>query len=134
MSLQTRVGIDLAQISQVAASLEKFGEAYMKRIFTPAEISYCSQSPLIAAARFAARFAAKEAALKALQLEDQALDLKSFEVTLTPGGACVLALHGEARRLADAAGWSSWSLSMTHEGDYAMAVVMVLVTGRGESR
>jgi holo-[acyl-carrier protein] synthase len=117
------VGIDLVQISQVASSLHKLGDAYVTRIFTPTEIAYCSSNPIVAPSRFAARFAAKEATLKALRLNDQGLDLRAIEVKQMPGGWSEIELHGAARDLAEAAGWLSCSVSISHEGDYATAVV-----------
>jgi holo-[acyl-carrier protein] synthase len=120
------VGIDLVQISQVAAALNRLGDAYMKRIWTEGEISYCTTAPVMAPARFAARFAAKEATLKALRLNDEGVDLRNVEVKQTAGGWCELELHGRAEELARAAHWRSWSLSLSHEGDYATAVVAVM--------
>jgi holo-[acyl-carrier protein] synthase len=124
---QIIVGVDLMQVSQVARSLDSLGEAYMRRICTAEEIAYCNTNPMMAPARFAARFAAKEATLKVLRLDDQGLDLRAIEVRQMPGGWCDLVLHGRARELAEQAGWSSWSVSLSHEGDYANAVVAVIV-------
>jgi holo-[acyl-carrier protein] synthase len=121
------VGIDLVQISQVASSLDRLGDAYMTRIFTSDEIAYCSTSPAMAPSRFAARFAAKEATLKALRLEDQGVDMRSIEVRQMPGGWSEIALSGRAQELASTAGWSSWSVSLSHEGDYATAVVTAII-------
>ena len=125
---KTRIltGIDLMQVSQVAASLGRLGDSYMARICTPEEIAYCNSSAVMAPARFAARFAVKEATLKALRLADHGLDLRSIEVKQAAGGWCELELHGRAEELARAAGWLSWSVSLSHEGDYAVAVVTVL--------
>lgn len=133
MNFFPRVGVDIVLVSHVAASLDRLGEAYTKRIFTADEIHYCASNPVLAPARFAARFAAKEAALKALHLDDEGLDLRNVEVKQTPGGWCELVLHGAAKTKAEAAGWASWSLSMSHEGDHAAAVVMVLASeGKGD--
>ncbi len=121
------VGIDLVQISQVASSLSRIGDAYVNRIFTAGEIAYCSTNAIVAPARYAARFAAKEATLKALRLIDQGMDLRSIEVKQMPGGWSDIELHGTARELAEKAGWTSWSLSISHEGDYATAVVTAVV-------
>jgi holo-[acyl-carrier protein] synthase len=121
------VGIDLVQISQVASSLDRLGDAYMTRIFTPGEIAYCSTSPTMAPSRFAARFAAKEATLKALRLEDQGMDMRAIEVQQMPGGWSEIVLSGRARELAESSGWSSWSVSLSHEGDYATAVVAAVI-------
>ena len=59
-----RVGIDLVQISRIAASLEQFGDQFMRRLFTDGEIAYATAAPALTAERLAARFAAKEAAKK----------------------------------------------------------------------
>src|SRR6266852_4583657 len=65
-----RVGIDLVSVREVARSLERFGERYVRRVFTVREAAYCrAAAGRAAAARFAVRFAAKEAALKALDPE-----------------------------------------------------------------
>jgi holo-[acyl-carrier protein] synthase len=122
------VGIDLVQISQVATSLHQIGDAYVNRIFTPAEIAYCSANPIVAPSRYAARFAAKEATLKALHLDDQGVDLRTIEVKQMPGGWTEIVLHGPAKDLAEAAGWVSCSVSLSHEGDYATAVVAATAT------
>src|SRR6185503_274065 len=128
LSLPTvAVGIDLVQISQVASSLDRLGDAYMNRIFTVDEIAYCSTSPAMAPSRFAARFAAKEATLKALRLEDQGVDMRTIEVRQMPGGWSEIALSGRAHELAKSSGWSSWSVSLSHEGDYATAVVAAVI-------
>jgi holo-[acyl-carrier protein] synthase len=121
------VGVDLVQVSQVARSLDSLGEAYMRRICTADEIAYCNANPMMAPARFAARFAAKEATLKALRLDDQGLDLRAIEVKQMPGGWTDLLLHGHALQLAQEAGWSSVSVSLSHEGDYACAVVAAII-------
>jgi len=128
------VGIDLVQISDVARSLDALGDRYMRRLFTDGEIAYCTASPEMSSARFAARFAAKEATLKALRLHDHGLDWRAIEVRQTPAGWCDLQLHGEAAALADRAGWISASLSLSHEGDYATAMVGVLTRSNDDQR
>lgn len=126
------VGVDLMQVSQVARSLDSLGEAYMRRICTAEEIATCTANPMMAPARFAARFAAKEATLKVLRLDDQGLDLRNIEVVQMPGGWTDLVLHGRALELAKAAGWSSVAVSLSHEGDYATAVVAVVIEPQGK--
>jgi holo-[acyl-carrier protein] synthase len=124
-----RVGVDLVRIAEVAESLERLGDAYAKRIFTDDEIAFCSAHPPLAPSRFAARFAAKEATLKALRMEDQGVDFRSIEVVRTPGGGTDLALHGHAAEWAQSAGWTSSAVSLSHEGDYAIAMVVAQVGG-----
>ena len=78
----------------------------------------------MAPSRLAARFAAKEAVLKVLRLTDQSFSWRSIEVARNPGGWCYVVLHGPMRHLANQAGFVAFSLSMTHEGAYAQAVVV----------
>jgi len=110
-----RVGIDLVQISRIADSLATFGERFLRRVFTDAELAYARDVP----ERLAARFAAKEAAKKALALDG--VSWRDLEVTRTPTGAVELVLHGAAHA---AAGGCELALSISHEGDVAAAVVI----------
>jgi holo-[acyl-carrier protein] synthase len=121
-----RMGFDLVQISTVAQSLERFGEAYERRIFTEGELHYARSGNALAAQRLAARFAAKEAVMKALQLSEAGVGWRDIEVIKRPSGDCDIALHGQAAEFADAAGARQILLSMSHDGDYAGANVCVL--------
>ena len=114
-----KVGIDLVDVSRIAASIDAFGDRFLRRVFTDGELAYAQASPALTAERLAARFAAKEAAKKALDLEGVAW--RDLEVVRSPSGACHLRLHGAARV---AAGALSFALSMSHEGDHATAVVI----------
>jgi holo-[acyl-carrier protein] synthase len=121
----SRVGIDLVQISRIEASLQRFGDRFLRRLFHADEIAYALQAPALSAQRLAARFAAKEAALKALRIADKGIAWHEIEVRRADDGDCTLLLHGAADAAAREAGMSIASLSLTHEGDYAGAVVLV---------
>jgi holo-[acyl-carrier protein] synthase len=114
-----RVGIDLVQISRITQSLETFGERFLRRIFTDAEICYARAAPASTGERLAVRFAAKEATKKALGLDG--IGWRDIEVCREASGACHLVLHGGAH---DAVGACQMALSMSHEGDQATAVVI----------
>jgi holo-[acyl-carrier protein] synthase len=121
------VGTDLALISQTEASVAEFGDRYLQRIFTPAELADCEAKGAGRFASLTARFAAKEALLKALQPEpSETPGWTSIELVARPSGAPSLQLHGGCAELAAARGVSSLSVSLTHEGDYASAVVVAL--------
>jgi holo-[acyl-carrier protein] synthase len=123
-ALRFLVGLDLVQISAIASSVERFGSRFLDRIFTEGELGYCMSEPGPSASRLAARFAAKEAVRKVLCLGDEAIGWRSIEVVRASSGWCDLVLHGDARALAREAGYVGFSLSMTHESDYASAVVI----------
>ena len=97
-SLSLSVGLDVVSVAEVAAALDRFGDRYIRRIFTPPEASYClAAAPSAAAARFAARFAAKEAAVKALQPDRHWSDWRAIEVRRHSSGRCTLVLRGAGR-------------------------------------
>ena len=119
-----QLGIDLVRISDVRAAFERHGQAYLRRVFTSTEVADCRARGAGFVESLAARFAAKEAVAKALDVGDEALDPRDVEVVRMPSGACRLALHGAASRLARRGRLSGWAVSLTHEGDYAAAVVL----------
>lgn len=119
------LGLDATDIPRIAASIERFGERFLRRVFTEGEIAYC-QRRRYPAIHFAGRFAAKEAAMKALGTGHTPEVLwKCVEVVRT-GGPPRLHFHdGAARRLA-AIGASSSLLTITHSDALAMAQVLLL--------
>lgn len=122
-----RVGVDLVQVSRVTESVTLFGERFLRRVFTEDEIAYATSAPAAAPERLAARFAAKEATMKALGLVEDPCDWRHIEVRRQPSGACDLALHGSVSEAAARLGVRTISLSMSHEGDYATAVVITTI-------
>jgi holo-[acyl-carrier protein] synthase len=115
------VGIDLVSISRMEAVLERWGERFLMRVFTGAEVDYC-RSKTSPARSLAARFAAKEAFIKAVAARGASgVPFKEIEVVLSDSGAPALIAHGRA---ALALGRGKTALSMSHDRDYAVAVVM----------
>ena len=118
------VGIDLAHVSAVRGSIDQFGARYLDRIFTPAEQAQCAESS-DPSSHLAARFAAKEAAIKALMIEDGPIPpWTSIEVQRQPAGVCRLHLTGAAARIADEKGIDGLIVSLSHEADMAIAIVL----------
>jgi holo-[acyl-carrier protein] synthase len=121
------VGIDLITISDVNEALKRFGDRYVRRTYTTAEAAYChAASGVAAAARFAARFAAKEAAVKALQPGHRWTDWRAIEVRRHASGRCGLVLHREAAELAALRGVRRLELSMSHDHNHAVAIVVAV--------
>jgi holo-[acyl-carrier protein] synthase len=118
-------GIDLIEVPRVTASIERYGERFLRRVFTEAEIRYC-QSKANRNERFAARFAAKEAAMKALGTGwSRGVRWRDLEVRRQPGGRPTLAFHGRAGEIAGNLGVSNVSLSLTHTEEQAFAQVIL---------
>jgi holo-[acyl-carrier protein] synthase len=120
--MRLAVGIDLVMVSRIASSLELFGDRFLRRIFTEGEIAYATAAPALTAERLAVRFAAKEATMKALGLAGRGVGWRQIEVTTEASGAPAIRLHGEALTLAADAG--ELALSLSHEGDFATAIVV----------
>ncbi len=121
------VGIDLVRLTEIEASLRLFGERFVGRVFTTGETEDCGRHPHLRVARLATRLAAKEATFKVLRPTPRdPLPWSAVEVRLTRGGAPELVLHGNAARLARRRKLTSLALSLSHEGDYATAVVVGL--------
>jgi holo-[acyl-carrier protein] synthase len=120
------VGFDLVKISGIEDSVRDFGDRFKQRLFTAAELDYVHSGEARWAERLAARFAAKEATIKALKLADAGINWRDIEVCRLPDGACELALHGRVANLAKQLEVSQMALSLSHDGDYAGAVVNIL--------
>lgn len=118
-------GVDIAEVPRVAAAIERFGERFLKRIFTDAEIQYCT-SKHNRVERFAARFAAKEAALKALGTGlRMGISWREVEVTRLPGGRPTIAFHGVAAQFAARLNAKRTHLSLSHTKEHAIANVIL---------
>jgi holo-[acyl-carrier protein] synthase len=119
------IGSDLVEISRIAASIERFGDRFLARVFTPAEIAFCRRKRN-AAESFAARFAAKEAGAKALGTGiSHGIAWPEIEVKRQPGEKPTLHWSGRAAARAALLGVRHTEISLTHSRDLAMAVVIV---------
>jgi holo-[acyl-carrier protein] synthase len=119
------VGTDLIEIARIAHSIDRFGDRFLLRVFTPREIAYC-QRKKNAAESYAARFAAKEAGAKALGTGiSQGISWLELEVVRQPSGRPTLHLTGRAAQRALHLGVANISLSLTHSKDIALAVVVM---------
>jgi holo-[acyl-carrier protein] synthase len=118
-------GVDLIEIERIANSIERYGERFLRRVYTDHEIAYCNRKRS-SAESFAARFAAKEAAAKALGTGiSRGVTWSEFQIERAPGGRPILELRGRAALLATELGVKHISLSLTHTGSLAMATVMM---------
>jgi holo-[acyl-carrier protein] synthase len=117
-------GIDMTEVSRIRAAIDRYGERFVRRVYTEREIAYVERKAN-RFERFAARFAAKEAGMKALGTGwRKGVRWKDFEVANLSSGRPTLLLHGEARTIADYLGVKQISLSLTHTGETGMAFVL----------
>lgn len=120
------IGVDLALIPRVREVVQRWDERFLRRVFTDDEIAYCQRrrDPI---QHFAARFAAKEATLKALGTGlRMGIKWREIEVRRERGQAPTIVLTGQCHAIALARGGSRVILSLTHDGDYALAQAMLL--------
>lgn len=119
------VGVDIVAVDRIAALLEGHGSRFLDRCFRPAERQLAAGRGERGAAALAARWAAREAFLKALGTDVRHLPYRDVEVVRSAAGPVRLELHGLARRAFAEAGGRRTHLSLSHERDHAVAVVVI---------
>ena len=127
------LGNDLCNIDRIAASIERFGDRFTNRVFTPHERAKAARRPLTQAGTYAKRFAAKEACAKALGTGFRnGVFMRDIGVVNLPSGAPTLALTGGAAdRLAFLTphGYSPLiHLTLTDDHPFAQAIVLITAT------
>jgi len=117
-----RSGVDLVDIQRLTDLNPAIRERFLRRVYTPRELSAYQDSP----ASLAGRFAAKEAVAKALGVGIGTIRWQDIEILSGPDGEPVLQLHGAAHTLADQMGLDVWSISISHTHTQAIAMVVAL--------
>jgi len=115
-----RTGIDLIEIARIHAAIERHGERFSRRIFTPAELAYCAGR----VESLAARFAAKEAVSKALGTGIGPVSWQEIEIRGGEYEAPAIILHERAERIAKELRLTAWSVSLSHSETHAIALVV----------
>ena len=118
------LGVDITEVERIQSAIERYGETFLRRIYTPTERAYCDQFKN-KYERYAGRFAAKEAAMKALGTGwRRGVRWVDFEVVREAGGRPTLSLHGAAKEIAAQLAVQHISLSITHTAAQALAQVI----------
>ena len=116
------IGVDLVDVSRMRQAILRWGEGFLRRVFTPREIAFCESSSS-KYERYAARFAAKEAVVKALGTGfRRGVFCTQVEIVDNEHSTPHVELHGKAR---DIAGPADILLSLSHERATAVAVVFM---------
>jgi holo-[acyl-carrier protein] synthase len=119
------IGVDIVEVDRIRRAMERYGERFVRRVFTDEEVAYCHRS-VHADQRFATRFAAKEAALKALGVGwAQGVRFVEVEVANNELGAPSISLSGRAAEIGRDLGVERIHVSLTHHRDYAIAQVLL---------
>lgn len=113
-------GVDIVEIARIKRVYKRYGERFLRRIYTEGEIAYCRGR----APQLASRFAAKEAVMKALGTGIRGVRWRDIEVVRRRGQAPTVRLHGTALRRAQRIGLDHLALALSHSQDYAVAFVV----------
>jgi len=118
------IGVDIIEIERVREAVQKYGEAFLNRVFTPKEIKYCSKRNAYRIPELAVRFAAKEAYSKAIGTgikgfgrRNKGINWKDIEIANEPSGKPIILMKGEVARQAH--------VTLSHSRDNAVACVYV---------
>jgi holo-[acyl-carrier protein] synthase len=117
-----KTGVDLIEIERIKDSIDKFGERFLKRIYTSRELSLFGAN----VGSLAARWAAKEAVAKALGCGIGPVEWTEIEILHGNNKEPVLFLHEKAAKLAEEQGLKEWSLSLSHTHEHAIAFVAAI--------
>ena len=120
------IGTDITECLRIARMIERHGELFLARVFTPAELHYC-QNRKQATQHFTGRWAAKEAVLKALGTGwRRGIAWRDIEVLNEPGGRPVVHVHGGAREACAKMGVTQVLVSISHCHTHATAYAIAL--------
>ena len=119
------IGIDLVDCARIENSIERFGERFLRRVFTEGEIAY-SQSMKFPARHFAARFAAKEALSKAFGTGiGKAMGWRDLDVRKKESGEPYVVMSGGAEKMAIERGVKKVWISLSHTDQAGMATIIL---------
>ena len=122
-------GTDIVDLKRIEKSIDRLGDAFINKCFTSEEAKYCDSfegSKRIES--FGARFAAKEACSKALGtgILAEGVSLKDIEVLRDGKGRPSIRLTGRAQEISEELGVFDISVSLSHDGGMAIAMVSML--------
>lgn len=117
------VGVDIIEVPRIARAVARWGNSFLRRVYTPAEIAYCRER----IPELAVRFAAKEAVSKALGVGiwwRGGISWLDVEVTADRLGKPQVALSGRAAAYAREQRLDGWTISLSHTAEHAIAMVV----------
>jgi holo-[acyl-carrier protein] synthase len=119
-------GIDLVDCPRIEDMIERHGERFINRVFTPAEQAY-AEANKNKTEKLAGRFAAKEAVLKLMGTGWRGkIAWTDIEIVNNAAGQPEVTLSGEVKKLADNLGIKHISVSITHTANFVIASAVAL--------
>ena len=120
------IGTDITECLRIAQMIERHGELFVSRVYTPHEIDYC-RSRRMATQHFAGRWAAKEAVLNAIGTGwRRGISWRDIEVRNTAAGRPVARLQGGTLEIAEKLGIRCVLVSISHCRSHATAYAVAL--------
>ncbi len=114
------IGIDIIEIARIQRAIDRWGESFLRRVYTEPELRLYQRKP----SSLAARFAGKEAVMKALGTGIKGIGWKEIEILSEPAGQPVVQLYGKAQNKADDMGLVKLAISLSDSKEYAIASVI----------
>jgi len=111
------IGVDIIEIARIEEAVANWGERFLNRIYTDAELKLCHKKP----SSLATRFASKEAVMKLLGTGIKGVSWKEIETLSHPSGKPLLNLYGRAQTEAERLGITEIAVSLSHSREYAIA-------------
>ena len=120
------IGTDIVECLRIAQMIERHGELFIGRVYTPHEIGYCSARKA-ATQHYAGRWAAKESVLKALGTGwSRGVSWRDMEIRNDGDGKPRGALAGGAKEISDSMGINEFLVSISHCRSHATAIAVAL--------
>ncbi|MFC1987272.1 holo-ACP synthase [Chloroflexota bacterium] len=114
------IGIDIIEIARIQSAIDRWGESFLHRVYTEAELKLYRKK----LSSLAARFAGKEAVMKALGTGAEGISWREIEILANPNGQPVVRLHGKAQIKANGMGLTNLAISLSDSREYAIASVI----------
>ncbi len=118
--IQNYIGIDILEIERIRMVIQRWGDRFLKRIYSGAELELCRGRT----ESLAARFSGKEAIIKALNPPQYTVNWKDIEILSGPNGEPLVNLYGELQKQAEKLGLAGVQISLSHSRDNAVAVAI----------
>ena len=123
------LGTDIVEVLRIAQMIERHGEIFLGRVFTPGEIEYCSARKA-ATQHYAGRWAAKEAILKAMGTGwTRGIQWQDMEIRNDAAGRPRVVLSGGAQEVCNQLGVTEMMVSLSHCRSHASAFAIALGNG-----
>lgn len=118
--MQHHIGTDIIEIERIREAIERFGDRFLHRVYTEAELSIYGHR----AHSLAASFASKEAVMKVLGTGARGVAWREIETLYHPSGKPYIKLNNRAKDVAEQLGIKEIDVSLSHSREYATATAI----------